>query len=312
MRDATGDVGNPAGVGSPATVAPAVAPTVAPLGIRIAASSGFCTQSRTHTASEQDRMLRFAALVREQLEQSGESVALVSRSGLNLDRFAIRFSHAGIALRDQSVPWSVRQLYFACDEGRPLIFDQGLSGFVMNGENPDLAHLSLVFLPPPANEQLVRAAASKTFALRLLAHDYSAIAYPYSTRYQNCNQWVVEMLATGWAGLDDGPDLRTRAQAWLQSAGYDPAPIVLSSWGLRMAAGFVPLIHLDDHPLGDATGLEVQTSLPVPIETFVRQQQPAARRIELCHDQARVVIRQGWEPIEEGCRPGPADQIVSF
>ena len=35
-------------------------------------------------------------------------------------------------------------------------------------------------------------------ALALLGREYSANAYPFSPRYQNCNQWVAELLATAW------------------------------------------------------------------------------------------------------------------
>ena len=65
------------------------------------------------------------------LEASGQAVALVARSGLDLDRFAVRYSHAGVSLRDSpNTPWSVRQLYFACEERAPRLYDQGLAGFV--------------------------------------------------------------------------------------------------------------------------------------------------------------------------------------
>ena len=77
---------------------------------------------------------------------------------MNLERFNIRFSHAGIALRDNPVPWSVRQLYYACDEGRPLLFDQGISGFVMNADDPGVGHVSLILLPEPSANELAAAA----------------------------------------------------------------------------------------------------------------------------------------------------------
>ena len=56
-------------------------------------------------------------------------LALVSRSGLDLSRFNIRYSHAAIAWRSEQGQWAARQLYYACDEHRPRIYDQGLAGF---------------------------------------------------------------------------------------------------------------------------------------------------------------------------------------
>ena len=65
------------------------------------------------------RMLMLAERVRSTLESSGRRVALVSRAGLDLDRIGHRFSHAGFSVRASADgPWSVRQLYYACEEGR--------------------------------------------------------------------------------------------------------------------------------------------------------------------------------------------------
>lgn len=274
-------------------------------------SARFCDQGKVHDAQAQDRMLRFAAVIRDTLADSGEAVALIARSGLDLDRFNIRFSHAGIALRDSDVtPWSVRQLYYACDAGKPMLFDQGIAGFVFNSDSPLSGHVSIVFLPSMPAEALEDAAQDRDLALRLLAAQYSANAYPFSTRYQNCNQWVIEMIATAWGRLADGEDLRARAQAWLRQAGYDPAPVMLDSHLLRFGAQFVPLVYMDDHPPDEQIGLSLTLSLPVSIETFVREQQPRARRVEICHDSEKIVVRQGWEPLGRDCLPAPGDRVI--
>jgi hypothetical protein len=75
--------------------------------------------------------------------------------------------------------------------------------------------------------------------LHLLAATYSANAYAFSTRYQNCNQWVMEMLAAGWGDLPDGEDLRERAQALAASdAHYAPQPVDVDSRLLMLASLF--------------------------------------------------------------------------
>ncbi len=276
-------------------------------------SAQFCDRPQVHDAAQQDRMLRFAAIVRAELEASGEEVALISRTGINLDRLGVRFSHSGVSLRrDGEVPWSVRQLYYACDERRPRLFDQGIAGFLFNTDDPTSGHVSIVLLPPAAAGQLERTARDRQRALRLLAAQYSANAYPFSVRYQNCNQWVVELLAAAWADLPDGADLRDRAQRWLAENGYAPEPVVLDSHPMKFAAHFMPLIHLDDHPEDDRYGMQMRISLPQTIEAFVRQRLPQARRIEVCHDQHQAVVRTGWQPIAEGCRPAAGDRVIAL
>ena len=85
-------------------------------------SARFCDPPKVQDAGQQDRLLRFAAVVRDRLEASGAESAVISRTGIDLDRFDVRFSHSGVAVREGGgVPWSVRQLYYACDERRPAV-----------------------------------------------------------------------------------------------------------------------------------------------------------------------------------------------
>lgn len=273
----------------------------------------YCDRAEPLSARQQDRLLRFAAIARRELEGSGHDVALIARSGIDLGRFGVRYSHAGVSLRSSgNAPWSVRQLYFSCDEGRPRLYDQGLAGFLLSTDDAAVGYVSIVWVPREQAAALERAALDNARALRLLAADYSANAYPYSVRYQNCNQWVIELVAAAWGGLPDGDELRTRAQAWLSAQRYDPAVIDVGSHLLMFAGQFIPWVHYDDHPQDDRLALRFRTSLPQSIEAFVRGRVPGAQRVELCHDERQVVIRRGWEPLAEGCRPGPDDRVVAL
>jgi hypothetical protein len=274
------------------------------------ASSSFCDRAQSLSAGQQDKLLRFAAIVREELGQAEGDAALVSRSGLDLSRFHIRYSHAAVAWRDADGAWSARQLYYACDERRPRIFDQGLAGFAMGIDDPSLGYVAIVRLPAVAAEMLHRAAIDKPRALHLLAAEYSANAYPFSLRYQNCNQWVMELLAMAWGDLADGDGLRARAQDWLRGADYAPAPVAVGSRLLMLGAAFIPFLHLDDHPQADRDAMQLQVSLPSTVEEFVHARLPGSERVELCHDSRQVVVHRGWTPIAEGCKPADGDRVI--
>jgi hypothetical protein len=266
------------------------------------------------TATQQDRLLRFADIVKRELDASGRSVALVSRSGLSLERFSIRYSHAGVSLKaSENGAWSVRQLYFACDEGRPRLFDQGMAGFASGTDDPALGYISIVLLPHDQGAVLERAALDRARALQLIGSTYSANAYPFALRYQNCNQWLIELIASAWGALDvAGPSVRPQAQRWLAEQGYAPAEVQSIAPWWWVAAAFVPWLRFDDHPQDDRAAARVRTSLPSSIEAFVRERVPLAERIELCHDSRRVVVRRGWTPIASGCHPAPGDRVVEF
>lgn len=285
------------------------------LGLGAAAAAAdslrFCDRATPLGAQQQDRMLRFAAVLREELEGTPHRLALVARSGLDLQRFGIRYSHAGLSLRaSDHLPWSVRQLYFACDEGRPRLFDQGLAGFVLGMDQATLGYVSVLLLPPEAAAAIERAALDKAHALRLLGASYSANAYAFSLRHQNCNQWLIELIATALGRLDQPGDLRAQAQAWLAGQGYEPSAVDVGSHLLMFAGGFVPWIRYDDHPEDDRYALRLRTSMPASIEAFLRARLPGLQRLELCHDGHQVVVRRGWQPVAEGCRPEAGDRVL--
>ncbi|HEY1392529.1 MAG TPA: DUF2145 domain-containing protein [Methylibium sp.] len=264
------------------------------------------------SAEQQDVLLRFGAIVKDELEKSGQSLVLITRSGLDLSRFGVRYSHAGLSLKaSRNAPWSVRQLYYACDERKPRLYDQGMSGFLLGADDPSTGYVSVVFLPREQAAPLEQAALDDTLVLQLLGAQYSANAYPFSARYQNCNQWVVELLAAAWGQPEPGQDLRAQAQAWLRDQGYAPSVFNVSHT-LMWLGDFVPWVHSDDHPPEDLGQLSYRVSMPASIEAFVRATVPGATRMEFCHIGRRVVIRHGWDAIAEGCQPGERDRVLTL
>jgi hypothetical protein len=288
-----------------------------------AAAARYCDAQSQLSAEQKDKIFRFSAVVKAELERSGAGQALIARSGLDLSRFKIRYSHAGVSLKaSPDTPWAVRQLYFACDEGKPLIFDQGLSAFLMGTNEPGLGYVSVLLLPAAEGRQLQRTALDKQQALALLGAEYSANAYPFSLDFQNCNQWVIELLAAAWRQGSAAPSgstssttnhanlaaTREQAQHWLREAGY--APSVIEAGWMTGLAPLVPWLHRSDHPQEDLEAGRLRVSMPASIEGFVHARLPKAERLEFCHNSRHVVVRKGWEPIAEGCVPGPDDQVI--
>ena len=278
-----------------------------------AAALRFCDRPAALSAGQQDTLFRFGAIVKEALDASGQGVALIARSGLDLRRVGMRYSHAGFSLRaSPNSPWSVRQLYYACDEHKPRLYDQGLAGFLLGSDAPDIGYLSVVLLPAEAATELERAALDDWQALALLGPAYSANAYPFSLRYQNCNQWVMELLAAAWGPLGDALPLRAAAQVWLAEQGYVPSVVEVGLRPLMWVGALIPLLHNDDHPAEDLARNTYRVSMPASIEAFVQARVPGATRIEFCHNGRQVVVRQGWGLIPEGCRPEVQDNVIAL
>jgi hypothetical protein len=279
-----------------------------------AGTLGVCEPPKELSPAQKDRLFRFGNVVKAELEKSGQRVALIARSGLDLARFGVRYSHAGFTLKGSAeTPWAVRQLYFACEERLPRLFDQGMLAFVLGMNEANVGYVSVVLLPAAESAEVERRALDNRHALQLLGGRYSANAYPFSAQYQNCNQWVVEMLATARGGLDVSTDLRERAQAWLKEQGFRPS-VFDAGWRPLMwaASHLVPWLHEDDHPAEDLRQKLYRVSMPSSIEGFVQETLPGAERLEFCHNERQVVVRRGWDPITEGCVAGERDTVIPF
>jgi hypothetical protein len=302
-----------------------------------ASLGAFCTDTTEPGAAVQDRLIQVAAVVKAELAASGHRAAIVARSGLALKRLGQRYSHAGVSLHaSPNAPWSVRQLYFACDERRPRIFDQGLPGFVLGVHDAEVGFVSALLLPPEPEAALIQAALDDALALQLLGSTYSANAHAFALTYQNCNQWLAELLATAWGGLsgglsasfivgrdiglsgdasDGGPEglptaHRAWAQAWLRQQGYQATLLDMGWRPLLWLANLSPWVHTDDHPAADLAAARLRVSMPEGLERFVRVLWPATQRLEFCYTSEHVLLRHGWAPLPDDCQPGDVDQVV--
>jgi hypothetical protein len=276
-----------------------------------AISFEICDRPKEPSADQRDVMLRFGAVVHDELAASNQAVALIARSGLDLRRLDERYSHEGVAIKDNDgKPWSVRELYYSCEDHQPRIFDEGMAGFLMGTDDPDTGYVSLVFLPPGHAGPLRATAVDKHHALGVLGASYSANAYPFSTLHQNCNQWVMELLADAWGAGDAATDAdaRTRAQAWMRAQGYLPTVFTVSAHPMTWLADVVPWLANDDHPPHEIAHDRYSVSMPQSIEIFVQAKVPGATRVEICHAGRHVVLHRGWDDIADGCVAAPGDR----
>ncbi len=275
-----------------------------------AGSLSYCQGQVEPSAATQDRLIQVAAVVKNELDHSGQTLALVARSGLALQRFDHRYSHAGVSLKGSpNAPWSVRQLYYACDEQRPRIFDQGMSGFVLGANDPSEGYISLVLLPTDAALALEQAAMDADHAVKLLGNTYSANAYAFAQQYQNCNQWLIELIASAWGADLSADNARATAQLWLQTSGYVPSVVNVGWRPLVWLAGLLPWLHTDDHPETQLAASQFMVSMPQSIEAFVHHRFPEAKHIEICYTADHIVVHRGWDPIAPQCQAGPTDEI---
>lgn len=223
-----------------------------------------CAERPAATAQGLEQGLQLGKKVRDQLEQSGASMALVGRMGLNLSEYGQRYSHMGVALRDHVLNrWQVVHLFNTCGTGESDILTQPLESFYQT----DLFdYEALLVVPSYAAQGRLRAAfMNPANARRLHQKAYNLISHPFNTAYQNSNQWILETLALGLS-TDPMPD-RAAAQRWLKAQAFEPAGVRIPNLRRSAARLFSPHVHFSDHTQEE---YEKQTYLVVTVESIVK------------------------------------------
>jgi hypothetical protein len=214
--------------------------------VATAAMAGRSCEARPPTALAVTRAMDLAERTATRLTQSGADVVIIARAGQNLSEYGIRYSHLGFAYREgegRTAVWRVVHKLNECGTAHASLYRQGLGEFFLD----DLwQYEAAVVVPAPRTQAHLRALLVDNAAVaRLDTPAYSVVAYPWSSRYQQSNQWAIETLALA---EDPAAATRERAQAWLRLHGYEPTTLHLSAFkrlGARMTRANVAF---DDHP----------------------------------------------------------------
>ena len=243
------------------------------LGLAPAAWAGQdCGERAAPTLQALARGKALGERVRDQLEQSGANAALVARVGLNLGEFGQRYTHMGMAVRDHvRQRWLVLHLFNPCGKAESEISVQALEQFF---EVDLFAFEALALTPSYALQVLLRDVFMNPATTRLLHKPaYNMIAHPFNTRFQNSNQWILEMSALA---LDRSGSVKDRvsAQAWLVAAGFEPGTIRISNLRRSGARLFSPHVSFADHTQEEFEQQLYKVVTVDAIASFLKAQNP--------------------------------------
>lgn len=242
------------------------------------AHAGQHCEHRPLSLGDVERSLDLAQRSSQALDASGAQVAIIARAGQDLSDYGLRFSHVGLAWRDHPAGrWVVVHLLNDCGTARSGLYNDGLGRFFLTDLYQYKAQL---ILPAPAVQQRLAQLLATRTPVRLHEPRYNMLAYPWSTRYQNSNQWVLETLAA--ASAEPGRvETRAEAQQWLGGAGYDPGSVRINAVKRLGGRMFRANVAFDDHPAGRRMRGDIATVTVDGIEQFVRRQDGGARVLEL-------------------------------
>ena len=193
-----------------------------------------------------ERGLALAQRTAQRLDATGAQVVVLARAGQDLSRYGLAWSHFGFAYREGDEPkshWRVVHKLNHCGTARAALYRQGLAEFFL--DQPVRYEAAYVTLSADAQARLLPLLRDNARVDDWHEPRYNMVAYPWSTRYQQSNQWALETMA---GAMDAGATDRRRAQAWLQLRGYEPTTLridPLTRLGGRLTRAN---IAFDDHP----------------------------------------------------------------
>lgn len=209
------------------------------------------------------RTMQMADLTRTALEGIGDDVVLIARVGQDLSAYRLTYSHAAFAVRTHPAgAWSVVHKLNACGTATSALYDEGLINFFSDAP---VRYQAGIWRLAPAVQARLKNALLGNKARDYHEPQYSLAAYPFSTRYQNSNGWVLEMLAYAIAPEGVAAN-RATAQTWLASNGYQPTELALGTMTRLGARISKANIAFDDHPSSLRWKGRIQT---VSVESMV-------------------------------------------
>jgi hypothetical protein len=214
------------------------------IGIVQVAHAGRTCEARPLDVHTVRQSMELAERTARRLDASGARVVVIARAGQDLSRYGLAWSHMGFAYReDAGSPWRVVHKLNHCGTASGALYRQGLGEFFL--DRMFRYEAAYVVLSPEAQAKLLPLLKENSRLSRWHIEPYNMVAYPWSLRYQQSNQWVLETLA---GAMEPAALTRAQAQGWLQMRDYRPAVLHLNAMerlGARIGSAH---IAFDDHP----------------------------------------------------------------
>ena len=213
----------------------------------LAAHAGRSCEGKPLTARSIEQGMGLALRTSQALDaehsRSGARVVLLARAGQDLSKYGLRYSHLGWAYKTAEGPWRVLHKLNSCGSAEGALYRQGLGEFFL--DDPWRFEAAWTVPAPALQAPLHAVLLDPVRSTSLHTPAYNMVSYPWSTRYQQSNQWAAEMLALA---AEPGVNRREQAQAWLRVKDYQPTTLRLGAFTRLGARVGTAHIAFDDHP----------------------------------------------------------------
>ena len=209
----------------------------------------------SHEADRADssRLLKnalFSKEVEKRIAKKRAEVAIVARLGRPLDKLPapLQFTHVGIAIYSQ-IATAENQVFsgyvfynlYQSKENSTLSYlasDSALNYFA-NVEQ----RVAGVIIPRKELQDRLKALVFSETYKRLHRPNYALLANPFDKRYQNCTEFVLDLVTSSIYETSNINQLKAN-----QRAHFVPTSLDLSRNKIRIAGLFAPALHVRDQP----------------------------------------------------------------
>jgi hypothetical protein len=248
-------------------------------GFAAAACAGQACVEKPLAAADVRAGMTLALDVRDALDREHAQVALVARVGRDLSRYGLRYSHVAFAWRGHPRgDWTMVEALNQCGTATSALYDDGLANFFLDDM---FAYQAKIVIPSPEVQKRIADVLVARHGGRFHEPHYNLVAYPFATRYQNSNQWLLETLADALAERPIGT--RGEAQAWLLASGFRPSTLHVPAIERLGAQIFRVNVAFDDQPIDRRIAGNIDVVSAESVLDFVLRVDPGAvaREIEV-------------------------------
>jgi hypothetical protein len=204
--------------------------------------------------------LTFTEKVIKKLDEMypGENqVILLGRMGQDISKYNQKYSHGGYAYKENGY-WVITHELNKCSTDQSSVYHEGIANFFL--DDMFKYETVLISFKEPYNTQLLNTLKDNKAALKMHEPKYNMLAYPFSTKYQNSNGWLIETFITSTVDiLGKKIESREAAQQVLKEIQYKPAILHIGTFtrlGARMTKAN---IAFDDQPFNERMAGNIQT-----------------------------------------------------
>ncbi len=250
--------------------------------IALQASLSFAGRACEEEAPDPNKIMQgmeLAQMSKLRLDAAQAEVAIIARVGQDLSKYHLRYSHLGLVQHTADGRWIVLHELNQCGSAESDLFEEGLGNFFMDSP---FSFETMIMIPSAGLQKKLLAVIQSGQARQLHQRRYNMLAFAYSTRYQNSNQWALEVLAAAQAN-DLQITQRDQAQAWLKLASYQPETLHIPALTRLAARMFKANVSFDDHPMDRRMAGLIDTVTVESIARFLQSREAKLEKIVLAY-----------------------------